>query len=125
MYNTSLTRMIDNLFPATDVTNYRLWWPADVSRFSHEEVKTEKDGSTNIIILVPGLSKEDFDLEVTQDGSLHLSTKKDTSKVLSRTWRLSDRADVKGITAECKNGVFTMNVPVKAKLDKSRQIDIK
>ena len=125
MYTTNLTKMIDNLFPTADMTNYRLWWPGDVSHFSHEEVTSEKDGSTKITILVPGLSKEDFDLQVTQDGSLHLSTKKDITKVINRTWRLSDRADVKSISAECKNGVFTMHVPVKAKLDKSRQIDIK
>jgi HSP20 family molecular chaperone IbpA len=88
-----------------------------------DEFLTEKDGTTKITVYVPGFAKEDFNLQVV-DSSLRLTTK-DENKKLNRSWKLSDSADTKNISAECKNGILTISVPLKAKTDKSRTVEIK
>lgn len=121
MYSTNLTRMIDNIFA---LPNYSSFWYLDTPRYSADETKYDKDGTANITVFVPGLAKEDFSLQVLENGTLELSTKEHVKEKLTRNWQLSEKADYKNIKAECKNGVFKIAVPVKTKLDKSRSIEI-
>lgn len=122
MYSTNLTRMIDNIFALPTYTSF--FYDDRVNRY-HEQVMNHDNGATKITVLVPGLAKEDFTLQAKQDGTLVLQTKQEVKDKLTKTWHLSDDADVKAITAECKNGLFTITVPVKTnKPDKTRTIEI-
>ena len=113
----NLDKMIDDVFAVPHIR----WSTPEKNPV--DEFSTEKDGSTKITVYVPGFAKEDFNLQVS-DSNLKLTTK-DENKKLSRSWKLSDSADTKNISAECKNGILTVNIPVKAKVDKSRTIEIK
>lgn len=113
LYTKTLTRMLDDVF-SFPVLNTDTW-------YTYDEVKHDKDG-TKIAIAVPGFSKEDLQLSLN-DNYLSLSSKLEDKKI-SRSWKLSDVADTKAIKADCKNGMLTINIPVKTKSDKSRVIDI-
>lgn len=112
-YSTSLSRMVDDIFSFPyvnlDSTN------------GYDHVVSDKDG-TKITVVVPGFSKEDLSLNVN-DNYLTLSSKLEDKK-LTRTWKLADLADTKAIKAECKNGLLTINIPLKIKSDKSRNVEI-
>jgi HSP20 family molecular chaperone IbpA len=113
----NLDKMINDVFAVPHIR-----W-STLEKNLVDEFTTEKDGSTKIIVYVPGFAKEDFNLQVI-DSELRLTTK-DENKKLKRSWKLSDSADTKNISAECKNGILTINVPLKAKTDKSRTVEIK
>lgn len=121
MYSTNFTRMFDSVFA---LPNYSTLWYLNTSRASSEQTKHDKDGTANITVFVPGLAKEDFSLQVLENGTLELCTKEHVKDKIVRNWQLSEKADFKNIKAECKNGLFKITVPVKAKLDKTRSIEI-
>lgn len=112
-YSTSLSRMVDNIFTFPYAT-------LDATS-GYDHVVSDKEG-TKITVVVPGFSKEDLKLSVN-DSYLTLTSNLEDKK-LTRTWRLSDLADTKTIKAECKNGILTINVPLKSKSDKSTNIEI-
>lgn len=112
-YSTSLSRMVDNIFAFP-------YMSLDASS-GYDYVTSDKDG-TKITVVVPGFSKEDLSLNVN-DNYLTLTSKVEDKK-LTRTWRLADLADTKSIKAECKNGILTINIPLKTKSDKSRNVEI-
>ena len=104
-------------------TAFDSYWTVAQNSFAYDESKTDKDGSTKITVVVPGLAKEDLSLSIS-DGRLTLSSKQ-KERPLTRFWNLSDSVDTKNITADCKNGILTISVPLKPKTDKSRTIEIK
>lgn len=88
-------------------------------------VKDEKDSST-LTLAVPGLSKDDIDVEVKEDGILALRFHKQTDffKTQHRSWTLGDDVDVENVTAECKDGVLTVLLPKAKRLPSSRKVNI-
>jgi HSP20 family molecular chaperone IbpA len=113
----NVNKMINDIFAVPHIR-----WSTMETDFV-DDVSSEKDGSTKITVYVPGFAKEDFNLQVI-DNNLKLNAK-DENKKFSRTWELTDSADTKNISAECKNGILTINLPLKAKVDKSRTVEIK
>ena len=116
LYTTNLSRMLDEVFT--------LPYHARVldDSFVYDSVKTEKDGSTKIDVVVPGYSKEDLKLEAL-DNILRLSCDLQNKKFV-RQWKLSDNIDVKKTKADCKNGILTIILPLKEKKDKTTSIII-
>ena len=115
-YTTSLSKILDNVFTFPYYTQ-----PLDDS-FIYDSVKTEKDGSTKIDVVVPGYSKEDLKLEMT-DNILKLSSDLENKKFI-RQWKLSDSIDPKKIKADCKNGILTISFSPRDKKDKTLTISI-
>lgn len=117
MYYTSLSKMLDDVFTfpygATQVLS---------DAFVYDSVKTEKDGSTKISVVVPGYSKEDLKLEAV-DGTLKLWSDLQ-GKSFKRIWKISDSIDTKKIKADCKNGILTISLCLKEKNTKSSTITI-
>lgn len=114
LYSTSLSKMVDDIFSFQHMN-------LDAS-YAYDSIKSDKEG-TKITVVVPGFSKEDLELNVS-DNYLTLSSKLEDKK-FNRSWKLSDAADAKAVSAECKNGLLTISVPLKAKSDKVKKIDIK
>lgn len=120
MYYTSLSKIIDEVFA------YPYGMPQKLSdpSFVYDSIKTEKDGSSTISVVVPGFSKEDLELS-SKDGTLSLKDKKESGKKLTRYWKLGESTDVSNISAECKNGILTIHIPVKEKQENLHTINIK
>jgi len=89
---------------------------------------TEAKNGYDISIAAPGVSKEDFKINVEGDVlEVSYETKNDTPKALalssfSKTWGLPESADVENITGKYAQGLLTLNVPVKDSAKVSRQI---
>ncbi|NDC29921.1 MAG: Hsp20/alpha crystallin family protein [Bacteroidetes bacterium] len=116
LYTTNLSRMLDEVFTFPYQTKV-----LDNS-FVYDFVKTEKDGSSKIEVVVPGYSKEDLKLEVS-DGILKLWCDLEGKK-FKRHWKISDSVDTKKIKAECKNGILTVSLTLKEKSSKVSSITI-
>lgn len=116
LYTTNLSRMLDEVFAFPYYTKV-----LDDS-FVYDSVKTEKDGSTKIDVVVPGYSKEDLKLDVS-NSILKLSSDLEGKK-FSRQWKLTEYVDIKKIKAECKNGILSINIPMKEKVDNTHTITI-
>ena len=116
LYATNLSRMLDEVFTFPYQTKV-----LDDS-FVYDHVKTDKDGTSKIEVVVPGYSKEDLKLEVS-DGILKLWSDLETKK-FKRNWKISDSVDTKKIKAECKNGILTVLLPLKEKSSKVSSITI-
>lgn len=114
LYSTSFSRMVDDIFSLP-------YAKLDAS-YAYDSIKSDKE-STKITVVVPGSSKDDLELNVN-DSYLTLSSKFEDRKI-NRSWKLSDYADTKCISAECKNGLLTITIPLKNKSDKLKKIDIK
>lgn len=116
-YSSAISKLVDDVFayPGYAVTLE--------TALSYDSVKANKDGSSTITAIVAGFAKEDLELTVS-DGKLLLLSKLQDKK-LNKSWNLADTADVKNITAECKNGILNITIPAKQKQDKSRTIEIK
>ena len=120
MYYTSLSKIIDDVFAFPYGIPQKLGDPS----FVYDSIKTEKDGSSTINVVVPGFSKEDLELSA-KDNTLSLKDKKESGKKLTRYWKLGDNIDVENIIAECKNGILTIKLPLKQKEENLHTIIIK
>ena len=88
-------------------------------------VRNEKESSV-LTVAVPGVSKEDIDLELKEEGLLMLSFKKKTDFFTSthKSWTLPEDIDVENVTAECKDGLLTVTLPKTKRLPSSRKVEI-
>ncbi len=118
MYYTSLSKIIDDVFSYPYGMPQKLGDPS----FVYDSIKTDKDGGSTISVVVPGYSKEDLKLEVS-DSTLKLSSEVE-GKTLKRLWKISDSVDAKKIKADCKNGILTISLPLKDKNSITRTITI-
>lgn len=116
LYTNSLSRMLDEVFTFPYETH-------NINdSFIYDLVSTEKDGSTKINVVVPGYSKEDLKLEMT-DNVLKLWSDLENKKFV-RQWKLSDSIDPKKIKADCKNGILSITLQPRDKKDKTLSIAI-
>lgn len=115
-----LDRLLDNAFHTalygdlyTTSTGYK------------DLIKNEKDKST-ITVSVPGLSKEDIELEVKEEGFLLLSfnKKSDFFSYKHKSWTLDDDIDLENVSAECKDGLLTISLPRAKRLPSSKKVEI-
>lgn len=92
--------------------------------FIYDSIKTEKDGTTKIDVVVPGYSKEDLKLEII-DNILKLSSELENKKFV-RQWRLTESIsiDPNKIKADCKNGILSISLSPRDKKDKVSSITI-
>lgn len=118
LYTTTLSRMLDDAFSFPFQTH------VIDDTFVYDSIKTQKDGSTIIDVVVPGYSKEDLKLEMI-DNVLKLSSDLENKKFV-RHWKLTDSIsiDPKKIKADCKNGILTITLPKKDKVSKNTSISI-
>lgn len=88
-------------------------------------IRNEKEKSV-ISLAVPGISKDDIDLELKEEGFLTLSFKKKTDFFVSthKSWTLPEDIDVENITAECKDGLLTVILPKVKRLPSSRKVEV-
>jgi HSP20 family molecular chaperone IbpA len=118
MYYTSLSKIIDDVFAFPYGMPQKLGDPS----FVYDSIKTEKDGSSTISVVIPGFSKENLKLEAC-DGTLKLWSDLE-ERPLKRYWKISDSVDTKKIKAECKNGILTICLPLREKNIKTTTITI-
>ena len=97
MYYTSLSKIIDDVFAYPYGMPQKLGDPS----FVYDSIKTDKDGSSTISVVVPGYSKEELKLEVS-DGTLKLWCDLE-NKAIKRYWKISDSVDTKKIKADRKS----------------------
>jgi len=92
--------------------------------FIYDSIKTEKDGTTKIDVVVPGYSREDLKLEMI-DNILKLSSEVENKKFV-RQWKLTESIslDPNKIKADCKNGILSIVLSPRDKKDKTTIITI-
>lgn len=77
-----------------------------------DSVSVADDGSYKLEIEVPGYSRED--IAVTAEGNLlKLTLKREDKEEKKLSYRLSSKVDLANIKATCKNGILTIQCPVK------------
>lgn len=136
------------------------WLPSvfnDLFTPTYTDRKSMTDPAINIIesndaykveVAVPGMTKEDFNIQLDEDNNLVLSVEKKqeseepaketgntrylrrefTYAKSQKTLILPDDVDIKGIKAKAENGVLTINLPKKQaepepKVSRNIQID--
>lgn len=117
---TYFDKLLDNAF------RYSLYEDCSTNHTGYSGlIKNEKDFST-ITLAVPGLSKDDIELEVKDEGVLCLKFLKQTDffRQKSRTWTLSDEIDIDNVAAECKDGMLTVMLPKVKKQPVTRKISV-
>jgi HSP20 family protein len=115
-----LDKLIDNAFRSAMYGNTYL-----TSTGYSENISNGKDSST-ISLAVPGIAKEDIELEVKEEGLLTIKFLKQNEffKTQNKSWTLSEDIDVENVTAECKNGMLTVLLPKLKRLPSSRKVEI-
>ena len=100
---------------------------------------TEDDGTYTVSAELPGLSREDVDVQVHEGvltikaerreeseetrGNVHVSER--SYGTYQRSFRLPEEADLEGIAATMKDGILTLTIPrVEVEEEKPRQIEI-
>ena len=144
------------VFDMLPVMNRNLWMPEEFNDFFDTDFmprvsatapainvkETEKDYTVELA--APGLTKDDFNVNIDNDGNLHIkienkSNKKDEDKKshylrrefsyskYEQTLLLPDDAEKDKIAASVNHGVLTVELPklVKAEEKTARQIEIK
>jgi HSP20 family protein len=120
-----------------------------VENMLNEQVSTEKvfmpavdvmkdDEKLSLFVSAPGMSKENFSIDVKEhrliisgERTLDEETAKKFIKretrfgKFQRVFKLTDEIDVDGIGAEYKDGILRVDLPLKAKKDTSKVIEIK
>jgi len=88
-------------------------------------VRNEKEKSV-ISLAVPGLSKDDIDLELKEEGVLTLKFNRKTQffNWSHRSWTLPEDIDVENVTAECKDGLLIVTLPKVKRVPSSRKVEI-
>lgn len=89
--------------------------------YVYDEMSVDKDGNCKITVLVPGFSKDNLELSISDET---LSLKDNEDKKVKKFWKLSEYVDIKNIKAECKNGILTINIPPKEKINTKHTITI-
>lgn len=117
---TYFDKLIDNAFRASVYGDY------GNSYTTHTGYVRNENGVSTISLAVPGLSKEDIDLEVKEDGVLCVTFLKQTHffSHKSRSWTLSKEIDIENVTAECKDGMLTVTLPKLKKFSSARKVNI-
>jgi len=117
---TYLDKFIDNAFRNAMYGNVYT-----TSTGFSENITHAKDSST-LSLAIPGLSRNDVELEVKEDGILTLKFLKKTEffKTENRSWSLSEDVDVENVTAECRDGMLTILLPKVKRLSSTRKIEI-
>lgn len=144
------------VFDMLPVMNRNLWMPEEFNDFFDTDFmprvsatapainvkESEKDYTVELA--VPGLTKDDFNVNIDNDGNLHIkienkSNKKDEDKKshylrrefsyskYEQTLLLPDDVEKDKIAASVNHGVLTVELPklVKAEEKTARQIEIK
>lgn len=144
------------VFDMLPVMNRNLWMPEEFNDFFDTDfmprvsatapainVKESEKGYT-VELAAPGLTKDDFNVNIDNDGNLHIkienkSNKKDEDKKshylrrefsyskYEQTLLLPDDVEKDKIAASVNHGVLTVELPklVKAEEKTARQIEIK
>lgn len=117
---TYLEKLLDNAFRASIYGDYGTNYTSYTGY-----VKNDKDTST-ISLAVPGLSREDIEVVVKDDGILSLNFLKqnDFFSHKTKTWTLSEEIDVENVTAECNNGMLVITLPKMKRTSSSRKVPI-
>jgi len=127
--------------PMGDVWTDRLWpeWPRQWGEEYRPSMDLyEKEGKYYLTAELPGVQKDDISITVEGDV-VTLSGKKASTKEekganyyvsesrqgsFSRSFRLPEKVDEKTVDARFKDGVLTLELPVK-ETEKTRKIEIK
>jgi HSP20 family protein len=122
-----------------DVNGYKTL--SNTDKFTPSINTREGEFAYHIEVDLPGVSKEDIDVQV-EDGSLVISGERKINSEIkeqnyykvessfgsfSRSFSLPEEADVENIHAESKDGVLEVIVPKleSAKVDKVKKVEIK
>ena len=89
-----------------------------------------------ISLAAPGLSREDFDIEISENIltiSSENNVKNENSlrqeysfNKFSRSWSLPETAVVDGVTADYKAGILNVNIPIEdVTINKTKKIEVR
>jgi HSP20 family protein len=127
--------------PMGDIWSDRLWpeWPRQQGEEYRPSVDLyEEDGKYFLTAELPGVQKDDINITV-EGNVVSLSGKKSSKRekkeanyyfsesswgAFSRSFRLPENVDENNVDARFKDGVLTLELPVKES-EKTRKIDIK
>ena len=97
---------------------------------------SKDEGGYQISLAAPGLSRSDFNIEIS-DNVLSISSENDYKKNenslreeysyhnFSRSWSLPENTKVDGITAEYVAGILNLNIPVEdVIINKTKKIEV-
>ena len=144
------------VFDMLPVMNRNLWMPEEFNDFFDTDFMPrvnatapainvkESDKDYTVELAAPGLTKDDFNVNIDNDGNLHIkienkSNKKEEDKKshylrrefsyskYEQTLLLPDDVEKDNIAASVSNGVLTVDLPkiVKAEEKTARQIEVK
>jgi HSP20 family protein len=90
---------------------------------------TENEDSFDWSVDMPGIDRENIDVKIDENDTLHVSTSYENSdsthrRSYSYSVRLGSRIDTEEIEAEYENGVLTVNLPKRDPQENVREIDI-
>lgn len=111
--------LFDRVFEDTwdNTSNYLFKIPSNIGI----ESKKNEDGSLSLSFDVPGINQEDLSIEIDKGILTVKGTRKtDISEVsLQKSYSISDQYETENISAELKNGILSL------KLSKKEKIEIK
>lgn len=118
----------EDVFDRIVNTENGVYFPADIY---------EKDGNIHVRAELPGISKDDIDIEI-KDGLLTLKSEKQEEKEVKedayyvkecrigrykRSFRLPDDIDEENVSADLKDGILSITLPRKQEV-KVKKIEI-
>jgi HSP20 family protein len=129
----SFNEMLDNFFFEGNYKN------GNNSVFVPQVDITEENEKFNIHLSAPGLSKNDFKVDLndnilTISGERKFENKEEGKKYLvietkygafSRSFRLPENIDIANISAEYKDGMLDISIPKKELKENTKSIEIK
>ena len=105
------------------------------SRFSPKANISQDDTGYQVSLAAPGLSRSDFNIEVS-DNVLTISSENKVKNEnslrqeysysnFSRSWSLPESTNIEGITAEYQAGILNVNIPVEdVNINKTKKIEV-
>lgn len=130
-YPATFSNLLDRFFNDSIGQNIKQFTPAvDIS---------EDENQFEIQVSVPGMKKEDFNLEIT-DGRLTISGERKMEEKkegknfhslethygsFSRSFYLPDNVKVEGIVASYEDGLLKVNLPKQEKKENKSKIEVK
>ncbi len=95
--------------------DFNAWFSEDL-KFSYlPDQKGNEDGSVDIYIEVPGITKDVLEIEQEND-MIYVSAKKkvgNRDKIINRRFKVSEEYDGSAMKATLSDGVLVLNLPLK------------
>ena len=83
----------------------------------------EDDNTWTVTLDVPGVTREDLDIEV-EGQVVRIETRKEAPRRYARTYELPQEIDVEATSAKLENGVLTLTLTKQKPVSRARRIPL-